>query len=51
VFAALDQGQRLDWWRSALFTALFASGVFLLVCSLVRRFLGPNPLIDFAVPL
>jgi len=23
VFAALDQGQRLDWWRSGVFTALF----------------------------
>src|SRR6201998_4176779 len=23
LFAALDQGQRLDWWRSGLFNALF----------------------------
>jgi MFS transporter, DHA2 family, multidrug resistance protein len=46
VFAALDQGQRLDWWRSGLFTGLLVSGVFLLVCSLVRRLMGPNPLID-----
>jgi len=46
VFAALDQGQRLDWWRSGVFTALLAGGVFFLLCSLVRRFRGPNPLID-----
>jgi len=46
VFAALDQGQRLDWWRSGLFTGLLASGVFLLLSGLVRRFWGPNPLID-----
>ena len=29
-----------------LFTALFASGSFLLLCALVRRLLGPNPLVD-----
>jgi DHA2 family multidrug resistance protein len=29
LFAALDQGQRLDWWRSGVFTALIASGSFL----------------------
>jgi DHA2 family multidrug resistance protein len=46
LFAALDQGQRLNWWRSGLFTALFSSGTFLLLGSLLRRFLGPNPLID-----
>jgi MFS transporter, DHA2 family, multidrug resistance protein len=46
VFAALDQGQRLDWWRSGLFTALFTSGIFLLLCSVVRRLRSPNPLVD-----
>lgn len=46
IFAALDQGERLDWWRSGLFTALITAGVFLVICSLVRRFRGPNPLVD-----
>jgi len=46
VFAALDQGQRLDWWRSGVFTALFASGMFLLSCAIVRRMRAPNPLVD-----
>jgi MFS transporter, DHA2 family, multidrug resistance protein len=46
LFAAIDQGQRLDWWRSGLFTALFASGTFLLLCAAVRRLRGPNPLVD-----
>jgi DHA2 family multidrug resistance protein len=46
VFAALDQGQRLDWWRSGVFTALFMGGAFLLICSLVRRLRSPNPLVD-----
>jgi DHA2 family multidrug resistance protein len=45
MFAALQQGQRLDWWRSGVFNALFWSGVFLTLCSLVRRLLGPNPLV------
>ncbi len=46
LFAALDQGERLDWWRSGVFTALFVGGAFFLLCSLVRRLLGPNPLVD-----
>jgi DHA2 family multidrug resistance protein len=46
LFAALDQGQRLDWWRSGLFTALVAGSVFFLLCALLRRVRGPNPLVD-----
>jgi DHA2 family multidrug resistance protein len=46
LFAALDQGERLDWWRSALFTALFVAGSFFLLCSLVQRLRGPNLLVD-----
>jgi DHA2 family multidrug resistance protein len=46
VVAALEQGQRLDWWRSSLFTALFASGTFFLLCAIVRRLRAPNPLFD-----
>jgi MFS transporter, DHA2 family, multidrug resistance protein len=45
IFAALQQGQRLDWWRSGVFNALFWSGSFFLLCALVRRLLGPNPLV------
>jgi DHA2 family multidrug resistance protein len=46
LYAAIDQGERLDWWRSGVFTALFAGGSFLLLCSLVRRLRSPNPLVD-----
>src|ERR1700756_2349923 len=46
LFAAIDQGQRLDWWRSGLFTGLFVGGGFLFTFSFVRRLLGPNPLVD-----
>jgi DHA2 family multidrug resistance protein len=46
LFAALDQGQRLDWWNSAVFNALFFGGAIFLVSSLVRRLRMPNPLVD-----
>jgi MFS transporter, DHA2 family, multidrug resistance protein len=46
VLAACEQGERLDWFHSGTFNALFASGSFLLVCALLRRLLGPNPLVD-----
>ena len=48
LVAALDQGQRLDWWRSGTFTALFASGMVLLLCSLIRRWRSPNFLVDLS---
>jgi MFS transporter, DHA2 family, multidrug resistance protein len=48
LYAAIDQGERLDWWRSGLFNALFSGGAFLVVGALVRRLRLPNPLI--AVP-
>jgi DHA2 family multidrug resistance protein len=46
LFAALDQGQRLDWWRSGLFNALFFGAMVFLLGSLVRRLRSPNPLVD-----
>jgi len=46
LYAAFDQGERLDWWRSGVFTALFLGGSFLLLAATVRRLLGPNPLVD-----
>jgi DHA2 family multidrug resistance protein len=46
LFAALDQGQRLDWWRSGLFNGLFFSAMIFLLASFVRRLRSPNPLVD-----
>lgn len=46
LFAALDQGQRLDWWRSGLFNGLFFSAVIFLLATLSRRLRSPNPLVD-----
>jgi len=45
LFIAFQQGERLDWWRSGVFTGFFLAGSFLLLCALVRRLLGPNPLV------
>ena len=45
MFAAIQQGERLDWWRSGVFNALFWSGSFLVVCALIRRLRGPNPMV------
>src|SRR5271156_2477631 len=45
MFAAIQQGQRLDWWRSGVFNALFWSGAFFTLCALIRRLRGPNPLV------
>src|SRR5260370_5062141 len=45
LLLACEQGQRLDWWRSGVFNALFASGAFFLLGGLVRRLRGPNPLV------
>ena len=45
LFTAFQQGERLDWWRSGIFTGFILAGAFLLLCALVRRLLGPNPLV------
>jgi DHA2 family multidrug resistance protein len=46
LYAALDQGERLDWFKSGVIVGLFAAGVLLLGASLVRRWLQPNPLLN-----
>jgi len=45
IFVALQQGQRLDWFRSGVFNACFWSGCFFLLCSLIRRLRSPNFLV------
>ena len=45
IFTALQQGQRLDWFRSGVFNACFWSGCFFLLCALIRRLRGPNFLV------
>ena len=48
LFAALDQGERLDWFNSGVIVALFAAGLLMLGAALVRRWLQPNPLVNLA---
>jgi DHA2 family multidrug resistance protein len=47
LYIALDQGQRLDWLNSGTVVGLIASGVFLLLATVIRRLLMPNPLVNF----
>ena len=46
LYIALDQGQRLDWLNSGLIVGLIASGAFLLLMTVVRRIVMPNPLVN-----
>jgi DHA2 family multidrug resistance protein len=43
LYAALDQGERLDWLNSGVIVAMFAGGILLVVAAAVRRLLQPNP--------
>ena len=43
LYAALDQGERLDWLHSGTIVAMSAAGLFLLAATVVRRLLQPNP--------
>jgi MFS transporter, DHA2 family, multidrug resistance protein len=47
LYAALDQGQRLDWMNSGTIVALIATGMFLIAVTAVRRLKMPNPLVNF----
>jgi DHA2 family multidrug resistance protein len=47
LYGALDQGQRLNWWLSGTFAALFIVGIGLILATVVRRLLQPNPLVNF----
>ena len=47
LYIALDQGQRLDWFHSALILGLTVTGIFLLLCAVIRHFLLPNPLVNY----
>src|SRR5262249_34326844 len=46
LYAALDQGERLDWWRSGVVTALGATGGVFLLSAAVHRLRRPNPFVD-----
>jgi len=45
LYAALDQGERLDWLHSGTIVALLAAGLFLLGGTAARRLRQPNPIL------
>jgi DHA2 family multidrug resistance protein len=49
IYAALDQGNRLDWENSGLVWGLMAAGVLLLAAILVHEARTANPLLDLKV--
>jgi len=46
IYGALDQGERLDWLNSGVIVGLLLSAAFLLVVTVIRRWLSPNPLVN-----
>jgi DHA2 family multidrug resistance protein len=46
LYIALDQGQRLYWFHSGLIVGLTVSGGFLLLMTVARHLLSPNPLVN-----
>ena len=46
IYGALDQGERLDWLNSGVIVGLLATAAFLLVVTVIRRWLSPNPLVN-----
>lgn len=49
IYAALDQGDRLDWLGSGLICGLFLAGTLLIVAFFVHQFRTPHPFIDMKV--
>ena len=46
IFGALDQGERLNWLHSGVIVGMLATATFLLVATLIRRWLSPNPMVN-----
>lgn len=46
TYAALDQGQRLDWFNSGLIAGLFAAAFVLFAAAAIRRYRQPNPFVN-----
>jgi len=51
IYAALDQGNRLDWLNSGLICGLFGAGTLLLVSLLVHVLRADRPVLDLRVVL
>jgi DHA2 family multidrug resistance protein len=46
IYGALDQGERLDWLNSGVIVGLLVTAAFLLVVTVIRRWLSPNPMVN-----
>jgi len=46
LYGVLDQGERLDWLNSGVIVGMLASGIFLILAAVVRRWVSPNPLVN-----
>ncbi len=46
TYAALDQGERLDWFSSGLIIGLFAGAFLMFGAAVVRRYRQPNPFVN-----
>jgi MFS transporter, DHA2 family, multidrug resistance protein len=46
IYGALDQGERLDWLNSGVIVGLLATAAVLLIATVIRRWLSPNPLVN-----
>jgi MFS transporter, DHA2 family, multidrug resistance protein len=49
IYAALDQGNRLDWLNSGLVCGLLSGGILLLVAILIHSARFPHPLLNLKV--
>jgi DHA2 family multidrug resistance protein len=46
LYGALDQGERLDWLNSGVIVGLLVTAGYLLVVTVIRRWLSPNPMVN-----
>jgi DHA2 family multidrug resistance protein len=46
IYGALDQGERLDWLNSGVIVGMVVTAGFLLVVTIIRRWLSPNPMVN-----
>jgi MFS transporter, DHA2 family, multidrug resistance protein len=48
LYGALDQGQRLYWFNSGTIVAMTAAGLVLVIASISRRLIQPNPTLSLS---
>jgi MFS transporter, DHA2 family, multidrug resistance protein len=46
TFGALDQGERLNWLESGVIVGMLVTSAFLMLATIVRRWVSPNPLVN-----